>query len=101
ALHKRLSFQLDKSLLGHEFISAHAEQVQQATTHYLQALHNALVEPLLKEISTPHIIIVPHSFLHYLPFHAFYDGGNYLIDRFEITYAPSATVLRYCMEKHD
>jgi len=100
-LHARLSFQLEKSLLGREFISAHAQQVHEATTYYLQALHGILIEPLLPEISTPHIIIVPHSFLHYLPFHALYDGRHYLIDRFEITYAPSATVLRYCMEKQD
>src|SRR5206468_9608614 len=57
--------------------------------------------PLLPEISTAHVIIVPHGCLHHVPFHAFYDGSRYLIDRFEITYAPSASVLRYCMEKPD
>src|SRR5262249_34244979 len=33
--------------------------------------------------------------------HALYDGSCYLSDQFEITYAPSASVLRYCMEKPD
>jgi len=99
ALHEKLSFQLDNFLLGREFIRAHSEQILEVTTHYLQALHKTLVEPLLAEISTPHIIIVPHGSLHHLPFHAFYDGSCYLSDRFEITYAPSASVLRYCMEK--
>jgi CHAT domain-containing protein len=42
---------------------------------------------------------VPHSTLHFLPFHAFFDGERYLIDRFEISYAPSASVLKYCLEK--
>jgi CHAT domain-containing protein len=100
-LNEKLSFQLEKFLLGPEFISAHSHQILEATTHYLQALHITLLEPLLAEISTPHIIIVPHGSLHSLPFHAFYDGSRYLIDRFEITYAPSASVLRYCMEKPD
>ena len=101
ALHTKLSFQLDNFLLGREFIRAHSEQILEVTRHYLQALHKALVEPLLAEISTPHIIIVPHGTLHHLPFHALYDGSCYLSDRFEITYAPSASVLRYCMEKPD
>jgi len=100
-LHARLSFQLDKFLLGSEFVAAHAPQIQQVVTHYLQELHRTLIQPLLAEVTTPHIVIVPHSFLHYLPFHALYDGSQYLIDQFEITYAPSATVLRYCMEKDD
>jgi len=101
ALHEKLSFQLEKFLLGREFISAHSRQILEVTTYYLHALHKMLVEPLLAEILTPHIVIVPHGSLHHVPFHAFYDGSRYLIDRFEITYAPSASVLRYCMEKPD
>jgi CHAT domain-containing protein len=98
-LHNRLLFQFDSFLLGPEFIGAHSEQVSNATAHYLQALHGALIEPLLPEITTPHIIIVPHGCLHSLPFHAFSDGSSYLIDHFEVTYAPSASTLRYCLEK--
>jgi CHAT domain-containing protein/tetratricopeptide (TPR) repeat protein len=101
ALQEKLSFQLEHFLLGREFINAHFEQILELTNHYLQLLHQTLIEPLLAEISTPHIVIVPHGPLHHLPFHAFYDGSRYLIDRFEITYAPSASVLKYCMEKPD
>ena len=99
ALHEKLLFQLDNFLLGPEFIRSHSEQIAEATTHHLQELHRALIEPLLTEIATPHIIIVPHGCLHSLPFHAFYDGSSYLIDRFEVTYATSASTLRYCMGK--
>jgi CHAT domain-containing protein len=100
-LHERLLFQLDNFLLGPEFITAHSEQIADATMHHLEVLHSTLIEPLLAEIATPHIIIVPHGCLHSLPFHAFYDGSRYLIDRFEVTYATSASTLRYCMEKPD
>src|SRR5262249_49025870 len=62
-------------------------------------LYTTLIEPLIPEIATPHIVIVPHGSLHSLPFHAFYDGSRHLIDQFEITYAPSASVLHYCIEK--
>jgi CHAT domain-containing protein len=34
-----------------------------------------------------------------VPFHALFDGQNYLIDRCEIFYAPSATVLALCQQR--
>ncbi|HIM91811.1 MAG TPA: CHAT domain-containing protein [Dehalococcoidia bacterium] len=40
-------------------------------------------------------VIIPHGGLHNLPFHAFHDGEDILIDRYEISFAPSASVLRY------
>ena len=54
---------------------------------------------MISEIATSHIAIVPHGTLHFLPFHAFFDGEQYVIDKFEISYAPSASVLKYCLEK--
>jgi CHAT domain-containing protein len=41
-------------------------------------------------------VIVPHGNLHYVPFHALFDGRDYLLDRFEISYAPSAAVFGLC-----
>jgi len=53
------------------------------------------VNPLLKSIGTRHLIIVPHEGLNLLPFQVLQDpaDGSYLGERFQITYAPSATVL--------
>ena len=101
ALQERLAFQLEKFLLGPDYVHAHTDQILEATNHYLETLYNVLVEPLIADIRTPHITIVPHGLLHFLPFHAFFDGREYLTDRFEISYAPSASVLRYCLEKPD
>ncbi len=98
-LQERLRFHLEKFLLGPEYVALHAAQMDQSTKRHLQELHRNLIEPLIEDIRTPHITIVPHGPLHLLPFHAFYDGENYLIDRFEISYAPSASVLKYCLEK--
>jgi CHAT domain-containing protein len=100
-LHERLAFQLEKFLLGPEYVGAHSEQILQGTQRHLQSLHEALIEPLLSDLRTPRLTIVPHGLLHFLPFHAFYDGQHYLIDRFEVSYAPSASVLRYCSENTD
>ncbi|HIA16641.1 MAG TPA: CHAT domain-containing protein [Dehalococcoidia bacterium] len=41
------------------------------------------------------LVIIPHGALHNLPFHAFHDGEDILIDRHEISFASSASVLRY------
>lgn len=42
------------------------------------------------------LVVVPHGPLHYLPFHALYDGERYLIERFAVSYAPSAALYRVC-----
>jgi CHAT domain-containing protein len=99
SLQERLAFQLEKFLLGPDYVRAHTDQILEATNHYLQSLYEVLFAPLVAGIRTPHITIVPHGILHFLPFHAFFDGQHYLIDEFEISYAPSASVLRYCLEK--
>lgn len=37
--------------------------------------------------------------MHYVPFHALYDGFNYTIENREIASAPSAAVLQNCLRK--
>jgi CHAT domain-containing protein len=53
-----------------------------------------LIEPF-KEHLPPHLAIVPHSVLHYLPFAALTDGERYLIDDYTLTTLPSASVLPF------
>lgn len=60
-----------------------------------QALYNDLIAPIEHRIETEKLIIVPHGSLHYLPFNALSDGRNYVIDQYEITTLPSATVLTF------
>jgi CHAT domain-containing protein len=54
-----------------------------------------LIQPVLKSISTHHLVIVPHEDLNGLPFQVLQDpvDGSYLGERFQISYAPSASVL--------
>ena len=44
-------------------------------------------------------MVVPHRALHYVPFHALYDGAAYAIERREICHTPSASVLRRCLTR--
>jgi len=59
----------------------------------LTELHNQLIEPLLPTIRMPHLIIVPHGLTYFIPFAALFDGQNYLLDRFKISYSPRASLL--------
>jgi CHAT domain-containing protein len=55
-------------------------------------LYDVLVRPLgLNDGES--IAIVPHSVLHYVPFQALRDGNAYLIEKFALSYAPSASTL--------
>jgi CHAT domain-containing protein len=44
-------------------------------------------------------VIVPHRGLYYLPFQALHDGKSYLIERREVSFAPSAVVLQQCLAR--
>lgn len=100
-LQSLLRFQLDKFALGQEYLAAYRSELLAATQHHLHELYSALLAPVIENVAAKHLFIVPHGPLHYLPFHAFYDGETYLIDRYSVSYAPSASVLRHCLKKKD
>jgi len=95
-----LKFQLSKFHLQQEYLEKHAASLLTAANHHLQDLYRHLIEPLKSALSlTPKLIVVPHQALHYVPFHALYDGRNYMVDNHDVSYAASASVLRICREK--
>jgi CHAT domain-containing protein/tetratricopeptide (TPR) repeat protein len=62
----------------------------------LRQLHTGLIAPFNEVLASyPRLLVVPHGSLHYLPFHALYDGETFLVERHEISYLPSAGLLRY------
>ena len=63
----------------------------------LSKLHQALFAPARAQLEPyRRLIVVPHGPLHYLPFHALYDGAAYLLEQFAVSYLPAASVLAYC-----
>jgi len=57
-----------------------------------------LIEENLQDIEE--LIIVPHLFLHQIPFAALpIDDGEYLSDRFLIRYIPSCQILQFCQNR--
>ena len=95
-----LQFQLLKFRLQPRFVDEFADRLAIATQSHLQALDAALIQPIRHRLDADHLVVVPHDILHTLPFHALMNhDGQYLIDHFTVSYAPSATVYRLCREK--
>ena len=58
-------------------------------------LYELLIAPLKDSLTTPHLTIIPHQELHYLPFAALTDGNRFLIDDYALTLLPSASTLPF------
>ncbi|WP_420643953.1 CHAT domain-containing protein [Candidatus Leptofilum sp.] len=62
----------------------------------LHKLYQILLEPIATKIANyEKLIVIPHGSLHYLPFHALYDGREYLIQSHELSYLPGSSMLGY------
>ena len=65
----------------------------------LAELYRLLVAPITDLLTgVSKLVIVPHGALHYLPFHALRNEQSYLIEQYEISYLPGASLLRFCAE---
>jgi CHAT domain-containing protein len=85
--------------LDPDYVKTFASVLLNATQTHLQELHKLLVEPICKSLAGGHLVISPHGILHHLPFHALFDGRQYLIDEFTVSYAPSASVYALCQAR--
>jgi hypothetical protein len=108
---QQLDVQWDRFGAGREFVERHMTLLERSTRRVLSSLYGELIEPLeplLNEAVDPtsdltgasrKLVIVPHGLLHRVPFHALFDGGSYLLERFEVSYAPSAKVYSLCEKR--
>jgi CHAT domain-containing protein len=91
-----LHFQIAKFRLGERYVRTFGPGMLEATAAHLRQLHEDLIGPLRARLKTPRLVVVPHDFLHYVPFHALLDGTRALLDDFVVSYAPSASVHHLC-----
>ncbi|MCU0492643.1 MAG: CHAT domain-containing protein [Chloroflexaceae bacterium] len=92
---QQVRFQIDAMRHGAARLRQHSAQLSRRAQHYLGQLYDMLLRPLTALIGERRLAIVPHRALHYLPFHALFNGQHYLIEEREVCYAPSATLLHY------
>lgn len=98
----------------HSKINEYREQLTGLHPNYQELageLYALLIQPAKPHIKTTRVAIIPHSVLHYLPFQALLnsarrDGAEtirqqrrYLVEEYDIFYAPSASVLQFVYQK--
>jgi len=89
---RMLQFQFSKFRLGSDYLRGFHGPLLEATRSHLKELYTELLAPVRAKLKGQRLIVVPHELLHYVPFHALFDGERYLIDMFTISYAPSASI---------
>ena len=91
-----LRFQMGRAELGEAYIARHGERIQRALHSVLHRLYTTLIGPIADELHGERLLIVPYGALHLLPFHILWSGGQYMIERFELSYVPSASIAIHC-----
>lgn len=94
-----LQFQLSKFYLSPAYVEQFQDQLREAAQSHLRELYLELVAPIRDQLAGRHLIVVPHEFLHHVPFHSLFDGEQYLVDSFSFSYAPSASIYVQCLQK--
>jgi CHAT domain-containing protein/predicted negative regulator of RcsB-dependent stress response len=94
-----LQFQLSKFRLGPQYLESVHDSLLQTTQAHLKELYDELIAPVASKLKAKHLIFVPHGLLHYVPFHALFDGSQHLIDRHTVSYSPSASIYALCQTR--
>jgi CHAT domain-containing protein len=96
------SFLIDKvqKLRGSLAARAH-DKTAQFDEQTSRELFLYLIQPMGKFIGTRHLVIVAHEDLNYISFQALQDpaDGSYVGEKFQISYAPSLSVLSLLKDK--
>lgn len=102
----QLSLEWNRFRIGEEFARRHVTRLEKSVRQVLSALYTELLAPLATHLPTSvdidspaKLLIIPHGLLHQIPFHALYNGRHYLLEHFEVSYAPSATLFTLCQQQ--
>jgi CHAT domain-containing protein len=94
-----LQFQLAKFRLDPHYVEAFRASLTQVTDAHLRELYDELIAPIGSQLKASHLVFVPHGLLHYVPFHALFNGEEYVIDRHTVSYSPSASIYALCQSR--
>lgn len=90
---------MGKFRLGPDYLRTFAAPLREAALMHLRTLYDELMAPVRPLLETPRLIVAPHGKLHQVPFHALYDGCRHLLDDFEVSVSPSASVHALCRSR--
>ncbi|MEQ1604404.1 MAG: CHAT domain-containing tetratricopeptide repeat protein [Pyrinomonadaceae bacterium] len=95
-----LHFQFGALRYGGAAMSRFAGQFKIRTDRVLQQLYDQLLRPLEEHLAGGELITVPVGPLNYVPFHALHNGTQYVLQQFEVGYAPSAAIWMKLQKKN-
>lgn len=90
---EQIHFQFGTLRYGAAHLEKHLPQLKRRVEIHLQNLYEILLRPLEEFLSDKNLVIVPSGNLNYVPFQALHDGENYVVEKREVSFAPSAAVL--------
>ena len=67
------------------------QHLKSTAREHLQLLYRELIEPVISQLRDT-VVVVPHGFLHAIPFHGLHDGQDYLSGKHCVVYSPSAVL---------
>lgn len=89
---QQLNFQIRKFHLGAHFRERHRRLLQSGIDGVLGQLYQRLIAPVNELLQNcEELIVTPHRLLYNLPFHAFFDGKQYLLETHNLVYTMSAS----------
>lgn len=62
-------------------------------------IYEMIVRPFEIFFGAKRLVVVPAGQINYLPFQSLYDGEQFLIEKTEISYAPSAAIYKNCLAR--
>ncbi|MBC7931974.1 MAG: CHAT domain-containing protein, partial [Rubrivivax sp.] len=92
-------FQIGSLRHGSARMRSHLAALTERARRHLETLYDLLLRRVEERLGERRLVIVPHRALHYVPFHALHDGDSYVVERREVSYAPSAGVLLQCLAR--
>ena len=96
---RMLQFQFSKFRLGADYIKTFEQTLLTTTRAHLHELFKELLAPAWSQLRGRRLVIVPHGALHYVPFHALFDGEQYVTDACAVSYAPSGSIYARCQQQ--
>lgn len=96
---EQLHFQFGTLRYGAKAVEKHLPELKRRARQHLKNLYEILLSPFEDFLEDKSLVIVPTGNLHYVPFHALYDGKRFVIEKRTVSYAPSAGVLQFLLEK--
>jgi CHAT domain-containing protein/tetratricopeptide (TPR) repeat protein len=91
----QLRFQLGRVEIGANYLARHETRLLEGARAALHRLYRLLIAPLhahLAAVAPQRLLVIPYGPLHLAPFHALWDGRQYLLESYEISYAASASL---------